>query len=130
MKKWFEVYFENLSQQLNFSHSIINNSNSPADLHQVFKQDTFLKSRARSASLLLPVIKTHYGEKTFQFIFIKFFNNFCKKDFFANYELFISNINRNLNCIFRNFIKIKFLFCKFLSYFILILFINKRMMLG
>ena len=52
------------------------------------------------------VIKTHYGEKTFQFFFIKFFNNFGKKDFFANYELFISNINRNLNCIFRNFIKI------------------------
>ncbi len=30
----------------NFSHSIINNSNSPADLHQVFKQETYLKSRA------------------------------------------------------------------------------------
>ena len=90
----------------NFSHSIINNSNSPADLHQVFKQETYLKSRARSASLLLPAIKTHYGEKTFQFFFIKFFNNFGKKDFFASYELFISNINRNLNCIFRNFIKI------------------------
>ena len=89
-----------------FSHSIIYNSNSPADLHQVFKQDTYLKSRARSASLLLPAIKTHYGEKTFQFFFIKLFNNFGKKDFFSNYELFISNINRNLNCIFRNFIKI------------------------
>jgi hypothetical protein len=40
----------------NFSHSIINNSNSPADLHQVFKQETYLKSRARSASLLLPAM--------------------------------------------------------------------------
>ena len=75
-------------------------------MHQVFKQETYLKSRARSASLLLPAIKTHYGEKTFQFFFIKFFNNFGKKDFFASYELFISNINRNFNCIFRNFIKI------------------------
>jgi hypothetical protein len=55
---------------------------------------------------MLPVIKTHYGEKKFQFFFIKLFNNFGKKDFFPNYELFISNINRNLNCIFRNFIKI------------------------
>jgi hypothetical protein len=41
-----------------------------------------------------------------QFFFIKLFNNFGKKDFFSNYELFISNINRNLNCIFRSFIKI------------------------
>ena len=76
----------------NFSHSIINNSNSPTDLHQVFKQETYLKSRARNASLILPVIKTHYGEKTFQFFFIKLFNNFGKKDFFSNYEIFISNL--------------------------------------
>ena len=45
----------------NFSHSIINNSNSPADLHQVFKQETYLKSRARSASLLLPAIESIFG---------------------------------------------------------------------
>jgi hypothetical protein len=45
-------------------------------------------------------------KKTFQFFFIKLFNNFGKKDFFSNCELFISNINRNLNCIFSNFNKI------------------------
>ncbi len=54
-----------------FSHSIINNSNSPTDFHQVFKQDTYIKSSAGSASLLLSVIKTRYGEqkKTLKFFF-------------------------------------------------------------
>ena len=44
-----------------------------------FKQETYVKSRARNASLILPVIKAHYGEKTFQFFFIKLFNSFGKK---------------------------------------------------
>jgi hypothetical protein len=89
----------------NFAHSMINNLNSPVDLQQVFKQETYLKSKARSASLILPVIKTHFGEKTFQFFFIKLFNNFGKKDFFSNYELYISSINRNLKSIFIKFVK-------------------------
>jgi len=90
----------------NFAHSMINNLNSPVDLQQVFKQETYLKSKARSASLILPVIKTHFGEKTFQFFFIKLFNNFGKKDFFSNYELYISSINRNLKSIFIKFVNI------------------------
>ena len=70
-----EAFNENLSNYglFSFQHRVMfklfNNSNSPADLHQVFKQETYVKCRARNVSLILPVIKTHYGEKIFQFFF-------------------------------------------------------------
>jgi hypothetical protein len=78
-----------MNKLFNFTHSIVNNSNAPSHLHQVFKQEKFTNSRARNPSLILPVIRTHFGEKSFSFFFINFFNNFGKKSFFNNYATFV-----------------------------------------
>ena len=80
-----------------------NNSNTASHLHQVFKQEQFTNSIARNPSLFLPVIKTHFGEKSFLKSFQKeklhfeklHFSlsissiNLVKKKYFNNYSTFI-----------------------------------------
>jgi hypothetical protein len=95
-----------MNKLFNFTHSIVNNSNAPSHLHQVFKQEQFTNSRARNPSLILPVIRTHFGEKSFSFFFINFFNNFGKKSFFNSYATFVNDLNRYSKIYFQKFIHI------------------------
>ena len=49
---WFQHRIMN--KMFTFAHSFINNTNSPPDLHQVFKQQTLMNSWSREPKLVLP----------------------------------------------------------------------------
>jgi len=89
-----------------FARNVVNDVNSPAELHQVFNQESFLNSRARNPNLILPKIKSHFGEKQFSFFFIKLFNTFGgKKNFYENYNSFLIFFNLNIDNILKKFLE-------------------------
>ena len=87
-----------------FAYNIINNPKAPTGLKQTFVNNKV--RRLRKNNLELPAVKTHYGEKTFSYFFIKIYNNFDLVGFHNEFKIFSSNLNSNLKNIFEKFVNI------------------------
>ena len=73
-------------------------------------KQTFVKNKTRELrrynNLVLPAFKTHYGEKTFSYFFIKLFNNFGQNNFYSEFKFFMHTLYDNIKTIFEKFVKL------------------------
>lgn len=93
-----------------FIHKIVNNDEAPQLLkNELTTNETHNKGYALrnnkhfSQSLQL---KNHYGEATFNFVFVKLINNCFLNDLYINFSLFNKRIFNNINILYNKFIDI------------------------
>ena len=93
-----------------FVHNIINKTNAPRILKEqiVFKKDINNHYSLRSNNQVMQqlILKNHYGESTFIYLFSKLINNFILNDLELKFSFFVNRMFNNVNKHFHDFLKI------------------------